>query len=78
MLVFSQQGEILEEITDNELILNHNSFIGIYFINPEQVCTQYREYLYLYLCQWKCNHMDAINHVYIKFITKKYKYTFNN
>ena len=42
-------------------------------INAEQVYAQF--YVYLYLCQWKCNHMSAINTcVYISFIYKECKY----
>ena len=46
-------------------VSNYLSFkIFQYFscsINAGQIYTQFREYLYLYLCQWKCNHMYAIN-----------------
>ena len=41
-------------------------------INAEQVYTQFC--VYQYPCQWKCNYVYAINHVYISFIYKKYKY----
>ena len=47
----------------------------IIHINAEQVYTQFWEYFYLYLRQWKCNHMYAINNVYTSFIYKECKYT---
>ena len=54
-MCFKEQ-EMMQNRKLREKTLLHN-------IKAEQVYTQFC--VYLYLCQRKCNHMYAINHVYI-------------
>ena len=57
---------VVKVLTLQTFFLHFFSPIFFVSINAEQVYTQFC--VYLYLCQWKCNDMYAINHVYISFI----------